>query len=57
MPLHDPGSASLPASHGAIQLGRSLALPESLKARKHAQQREATKEKLEQDFGGLVVRQ
>ena len=32
MPLHDTGSASLTASHGAIRLGRSLALPESCKA-------------------------
>jgi hypothetical protein len=32
MTLHDPGRASLPASHGAIRLGQSLALPESRKA-------------------------
>ena len=32
MPLHDPGRASFTASHGAIRLGRSLALPESRKA-------------------------
>jgi hypothetical protein len=32
MPLHDPGRASLTVSHGAIRLGRSLALPESRKA-------------------------
>ena len=31
MPLNDPGSASLTASHGAIRLGRSLALPEYAK--------------------------
>jgi hypothetical protein len=31
MPLHDPGKASFTASHGAIRLGRSLALPESRK--------------------------
>jgi hypothetical protein len=30
--LHDPGMVSLTASHGAIRLGQSLALPESRKA-------------------------
>jgi hypothetical protein len=28
MPLHDPGRVCLKASHRAIRLGRSLALPE-----------------------------
>jgi hypothetical protein len=32
VPFHDPGRASLTASHGAIRLGRSLALPELRKA-------------------------
>ncbi len=37
MASHDPGRASLPASHDAIRLGQSLAFPESRKAISSAQ--------------------